>query len=163
MKEKTSTFHSRRRLLFGLASLGASLPVNSYGLTEPKHQSESRLLTAIVDTIVPADHTPGAVDAQIDKMLRKNMQKQKSISEQMTRLSIVVGKIALTKYRRVFYELDVDQRESILSGLLTRSAPHIARADLLSMRQFVLTQFYRSQEGRKSINYVLPSHYPAYN
>ena len=163
MKEKVSR-NARRRLLFGLATLGTGLSVSRRGLGQSRLQSleQEKMLSAIVDTVVPADHTPGALDAKIDKLVSKRMQELGDFEKQMLRLSSMVSKASLAKYRRDFYKLSLGQRELILNALLALGAPKIVRADLKKLRQFVLTEFYHSKEGRESINYVLPSHYPTY-
>ncbi len=152
-------------MLLGSTALGLGSVLASYLMTRgyrPKLTPEEKILRSMVDTIVPADSTPGAVDAGIDILLGKAMRSQRNLSPRVERVSAVIDKTALAENRRGFTELDLGQREAILNKIISARNSPLIRGDLLSIRQFVLTKFYSSNKGRESINYVLPAHYPSY-
>jgi len=157
MAELITVFSTRRRFLLGTSA--SVLAIGTYAVLRPTPLTpEQKTLRSIVDTIVPSDEFAGALDVGIDQKAVAEMQNKPATNKQTLALIDAVNQASLNQYRKAFYSLDIDQRETLLNKMLERGSPKVSQAN-----RFVLHEFYTSTQGHASLNYQLPAHYPAYN
>jgi len=162
MTELKTGFSTRRRFLLGTSA--SVLAIGTYAVLRPTPLTpEQKTLRSIVDTIVPSDEFAGALDVGIDQKAVAEMQNKPATNKQTLALIDAVNQASLNQYRKAFYSLDIDQRETLLNKMLERGSPKVSQANLNRFRRFVLREFYTSTQGHASLNYQLPAHYPAYN
>ncbi len=164
------TKSTRRRFL--LASSAATLGIGSTiyyrNRTQMRNASNptQNTLSAIIDTIVPAAITSaeqkGALDLKIDISIRDVASNAPKFNEQLQRINQAVDQSALRDHQRKFARLDIDQREALLTRILTSAENRQLRIDLTALRNSVMLRYYRSAAGRQHLAYTLPSDYPNY-
>ena len=77
---------------------------------------QAQLVSALVDTLLPKTDTPGGIDVKVDMLIdliyAKTMdeEEQKNIAKDMD----AFNDTCVSKFGKVFHELDVDQRTAIL-------------------------------------------------
>ena len=122
---------------------------------------ETKTLISIIDTIIPQDEFAGAIGIGLDIELQKQVEQKPKIKELITR--IVKNVAGVSSHQGAFFELNVDQRESLLNSIIKDSTKPIQRRDLVLLRNMLITSFYQSEIGTASIGYVLPASYPAFS
>lgn len=162
---------TRRRFFSKVAALAVGLlGVTACGEeTETSLSSEPdrKLLDAFVDTIVPNDQDPGAVEAGIpDELLARFEEKQQEKKEAMVLLD-TIDLIAKNKFNTGFKKLTLRQREKVL-GLIIQGRDRKdqpARNTLQHLRTRIIRFFYLSPAGRTMLAYTppYPMGYPDYN
>lgn len=161
--------NSLRRSLSLLALL-PSLPILNRVFNTEVYAAEtlasvSLRFAALVDTIVPADESPGAIDLGLDKQ----------ILEQISRNSVFFGRVestlsaldgqSINQFHQLFLNLNLEQRTAIVNQLLqTRGRSTEDQIILSSLREKVITAFYRHQTAFDMLAYHPPSQggYPDY-
>ena len=128
--------------------------------TDPTPQDLTRI--SLIDTIIPADQSVGAIDLGLDTQLTEEMASQPKAKEWVDRMVNSVSQMCLAQHRKQFRDLDIDQREQFISKLLAKSANTIIGNDLRRLRSLLLTRYYRSEVGAATIGFYLPAHYPSY-
>jgi hypothetical protein len=119
---------------------------------------------AIVDTIVPADEDPGAVEAGVPQALRENFVREPWRKKEYREIVGAVDAAARARYGRSFAALDLEPRTEILHQLLRDKDAGDARSYLAFLRVAVLRQFYASPAGQSMIGYTPPRYgYPDYH
>lgn len=162
---------TRRRFFSKVAALAVGLlGVTACGKeTETSLSSEPdrKLLDAFVDTIVPNDQDPGAVEAGVtDKLLVRFEEKQEEKKNAMAMLASI-DLIANNKFNTGFKNLNLDQREKVLyifqHSRDKKDQP--ARNTLQHLRTRIIRSFYLSPAGRTMLAYTppYPMGYPDYN
>ena len=148
----------------GLAAAGLLAQYQFRGRTkakpEPTPSTDQQQLAAIIDTLIPADEFPGALDIGLDQRLFDLIS---SDAKWKTRADIVrdaVQQRTLRTKRRAFYELPQEDREEVLFDIWRENTPR--KREFGRLRSIIMDWFYTSPEGRQSVNYQLPAHYPAY-
>jgi len=136
---------------------------------QPAHHAT---LSSLVDTIVPADEFPGALDLKLDDKLFDSMNGDKMNGDKMNsnkmsrikfkKLAESIDNLTLSTERKKFTQLNLDQRETLLEDILKNDITLITRHDLYQLRSVILKWYYSTQQGRQSLGYLLPSDYPAY-
>lgn len=127
---------------------------------KPTSQDLTRI--SLVDTIIPADQSVGAIDLGLDTMLTDEMASQPKAKEWVERMVHSVSQICLAQHRKEFRDLDIDQREQFVTELLANKVNVITWNDLRRLRSLLLTWYYHSEEGAATIGFYLPAHYPSY-
>jgi len=118
---------------------------------------------SILDTIIPRDDYPGAIDLGLNKKLRGWLNKNERRANRFKALLETVSHKAHSLHQRPFNSLSVDQRETLLTSLLDRKNAGNnqnalrTRSTLLRVRRQIMTWYYGSIEGQRSIGYQLPS------
>ena len=161
---------TRRRFLLASSTLALSLgglaAINRNNNAKPMHHTNSSALGVIVDTIVPSgilnNEQPGALDIGIDKTLEAIANKKPKFKAQLGRVTQQVNEEALRQYQSPLLALDIDQRETLLSALLTQTQRQPLRVGLMTIRNSVLNLYYSNSAGHKVLGYTLPAHYPNY-
>lgn len=157
-----------RRHLFKLgflsyfSSLIISRPVQAQALSIVDIENGFR---ALVDTIVPADESPGAVDAGVDRRLfsriRKNANYLKLIGETVG----VLDKLAAQRGNVIFAQLALPVRTDIIIRVLDSRKQFLnASRQVNALRTQILTEFYASELAFTMLDYHPPSQggYPDY-
>lgn len=132
---------TRREALYGIAAV-ATLPVLGASAPAPKHFSEDdfKLLTAVVDLIIPRTETPGAADAgvplYIDRVAGNKPSVRETLQQGLASLRAAGFENAtperrvelLTSSDRPFFklakDLTVDSYYSTREGLVTELGYH---------------------------------------
>ncbi len=116
-------------------------------------------LESVVDTVVPADEHPGAVEAgiaaQIENRLRRQTRKRELYEYGRNRLD----RLGLERYGKVFSELDIERREETLISLSTEDGKQDGRRDryfFYTVRSDVLRRYYASPAGQRAVGYRPP-------
>lgn len=157
---------SRRRLTLGAGAvlLGSSIALPVYFKARPSRSEPQPAIdsfsAALVDTVVPADDYPGALDIGLHGKLLEYATQQPKWQARLVLVEAAIDKLALSTHKQAFSKLAIDQRETLLLDLLQRVSP--LRHEVARFRHLVLAWYYASPEGRASVAYQLPANYPAY-
>ena len=157
---------SRRRLTLGAGALlvGSGIVLPAYFKAKPNsdkvHATVVNFSTALVDTLVPADDSAGALDIGLHLRLLERTAQEPKWAERLVLIETAIDKLALGTHRKPFSKLGLDQRESLLVELLQRHSP--LQQTVRRFRHLILMWYYASTEGRASAGYQLPADYPAY-
>ena len=136
---------------------------NITGSIEPDRQ----LLDAFVDTIVPKDQDPGAVEAGVtDELLAWFDEKPEEKTKAMEMLA-TIDSVANNKFKNSFKKLKLEQREKVLD-LTIRSRDkkyHPSRSSIQRLRSRIMQAFYMSPTGWEMLSYTapFPGGYPDYS
>jgi len=162
---------ARRRFFSKVAVLAAGwLGVTACGKeTETSLSSEPdrKLLDAFVDTIVPRDTDPGAVEAGIPDQLLAQLDKKESEKKRVFEMLNTIDRFANKHFFAGFKTLSLDQREKVLD-LVNRSRNKIdqpARESIFRLRARIIRAFYLSPTGWAMLAYSapFPGGYPDYS
>ena len=171
---------SRRRFFTRVATLTmGSLAVAACGKEDDRAANVAKenntaslepgrpLLDAFVDTIVPKDQDPGAVEAGVtDELLAWFEEKPEEKTKAMEML-VTIDHVAKNKFSNTFRNLKLDQREKVLD-LTIRSRDskyHPARNSIQRLRSRIIRAFYMSPTGWAMLGYSapFPGGYPDYS
>ncbi|MFW2439296.1 MAG: gluconate 2-dehydrogenase subunit 3 family protein [Arenicellales bacterium] len=130
----------------------------------PAHTSsntDGNLLNAFVDTIVPEDQDPGAVEAGIPDQLLAHFIKEPEAGERAQAMLKAIDGIALSIFQSPFMQLALKQREMVLDIMLKNNEEKhkSARTTLLRLRARIIKAFYSSPTAWEMLAYSAP--YPA--
>lgn len=134
----------------------------SYAQNHDRIYDQFKLL---VDTCVPRDDFPGAVDEDIDQKLFEEISKNENHLQRVQELLSDIDKISRSQFSQQFLELGVSKRADLLGKLLTdKTLTPNQRAELSFLRAHVLQMFYISETGFAMLDYHPPSQggYPDY-
>lgn len=124
------------------------------------------LLEAMVDTFVPRDQDPGAVEAGVPDNLLETFADNHRLAAHGEALMARLDAIAREQYGMPFAVLDIDRREKILNQVYrSRDAINRAARDaVLWMRVEILSAFYLTPVGQAVLGYhpPYPRGYPDY-
>ncbi len=151
-------------MLSAIPILGnASLRANTAIADSPSSvQDQFRIL---VDTCVPRDDYPGAVDEGIDRKLLSEISANPIHLKRVHDLLIDIDKLSRSQFKQVFVDLELSNRTRLLDRLLNdKTLVPDQRAELSYLRARVLQLFYTSESGFAMLDYHPPSHggYPDY-
>ena len=170
-----------RRRFFGrlvaaaVASLGLSAcereKPQSAGYPAEKEDTaagiDRQLLDAFVDTLVPKDQDPGAVEAGIPEQLLARFAEKPEQAEKAAAMLSTIERVAIKKYNESFRQLDLERREMVLRMIVRSrdSNDHPARDNIRHLRSKVVRDFYQSPVGWEMLGYTppFPGGYPDYN
>jgi len=161
---------SRRRFFFAssVVTIGIGSAIYHANTARLRNSVDSKqdTLSSIIDTILPAGaaspEQKGALDLNIDASIRDIASKKPKFGEQLQRLTQGVNQSALSDYQRDFIKLNVNQREALLTQILSQASKRQLRNDLNTLRNSILLRYYTSASGRQHLAYTLPSDYPNY-
>ena len=151
---------TRRRFALGLGTLTAAAGAGVLG-SGILNKRELSLIAAILDAILPADESPGALDLSLDQQFEKLCQRDSKWQRTSSLLQTAINQSALSQHRQSFAQISAQQREALLVELLERNS--VVRSELNRLRLLLFDWYYSSPAGHASLGYQLPSHYPAYN
>lgn len=115
-------------------------------------------LTALVDTIVPADEDPGAVAAGIHLALLEKIKEDRWHHAVYAKGLANIDALARQRHGKRFAELDLEARDELLVSLVREFKPEYndARRCFVTARHAVLTRFYTSPAGWRVLEYRPP-------
>jgi len=163
-----SSFSPKRRIMLGgCAAIGIGVVLyrafnGTVKETVNKKTSHQITLSSLVDTIVPADDFPGALDLKLDEKLFDSMKNSDKQRTNFQKLAESIDNLTLSTERKKFTDLSLDDRENLLGDILQKNIKLITRHNLMNLRHITLKWYYSTREGRQSLGYLLPSEYPAY-
>jgi len=153
----------KRRLLQAMAAAPLlPLPRARAKSGKPAPEREQTIdfpaLTALVDAIVPADDTPGAVAAGVHSQMRDVIARDRWQRQIYERGFEVFNTIARARDGKPFAHLDLQQRVDLLQSLLrSQKSEHAAGLQcFLNAREEVLRRFYSSPAGWNILGYQPP-------
>jgi hypothetical protein len=125
------------------------------------------LFYAFVDTIVPVDEDPGAVEAGVaDELLAWFISKPEE-GEKTSHMLMAIDQAARKRFDLPFQELGLINRSKILKAIKRSRnvARHPARDTIQRLRARIVRGFYLSPTGRAMLGYAppFPAGYPDYN
>ena len=157
---------SRRRLTLGAGALllGSGIVLPVYFRAKPNSGESQTVINsfsaALVDTLVPADDSAGALDISLHLKLLEHTAQQPKWHERLILVQTAIDKLALSTHQQAFNKLGLDQRETLLLELLQRKSP--LQQEVARFRQLIVMWYYASPEGSASVGYQLPADYPAH-
>lgn len=128
---------------------------------------DRQLLDAFVDTLVPKDQDPGAVEAGIPEQLLARFAEKPEQAEKAAAMLSTIERVANKKFSKSFRQLDLERREKVLRMIVRSrdSSDHPARDNIRRLRSEVVRDFYQSPVGWAMLGYAppFPGGYPDYN
>ncbi len=161
---------ARRRFFSKVAAL-ATLASGTFFVTACERQADEednrttssiddrrQQLGAFVDTIVPRDTDPGAVEAGIPDELFAQLDKKEGEKKRVFEMLNTIDRFANKHFNAGFKTLSLDQREKVLD-LVNRSRNKIdqpARESIFRLRARIIRAFYLSPTGWAMLAYSAP-------
>ena len=142
----------------------ANVARSSAGAAEIESTLPARTLVAVVDTIVPRDRDPGAVDAGVPDRIAESVAKDAALQTLYREGLALVEALAREREATEFAALDVEARERIMGSLAGRAGQRstVGASFYRQVRADVLTHYWASEVGQRAVGYDLPSGgYPA--
>ena len=125
------------------------------------------MLDAVVDTIVPKDQDPGAVEAGVTDSLLELFDQSEHMRQHANAMLSRAEVVAQHKYHKPFHRLGLKRREGILHRTLhSRHKDDQAASRAISvLRGHVIEAFYESPIGQSVVGYYppYPGGYPDYH
>jgi len=132
--------------------------------TDPNVVYDARF-TALIDTFIPADETPGAIDLGLERPLLKQLRSNPKYFGEIVQMLESLNARSEAQYGEEFEAATLAQRTVVVSDALRpgRQSDDISRI-ISSMRARSLTAFYSSDAAFKMLDYHPPSQggYPDY-
>jgi len=127
--------------------------------------SESGMTTlqAIIDTIIPVDEYPGALEVGVESKLMQYASAYPQWEADIPWLVEQLDELALGTDNVAFNALNLSQREYLLGSVLKLKFGSRLFISLELVRQRVNKWYYTSAAGLASLAYLPPSQYPAYS
>jgi len=156
----------RRQFLSGLvaSAMLANVAPGPAGADELESSLLTGTLVAVVDTIVPRDRDPGAVDAGVPDRIAQSLVNDGDLRVLYREGLALVEALAQERGSTAFAALDVRERERIIGSLAGRAGQRSTQAASFyrQVRADVLKYYWASEVGRRAVGYDLPSGgYPA--
>lgn len=125
--------------------------------------------SALTDALIPADDSlgkisAGALDLNIDQTLKEKAQQDTTWQSRIELLEKNANAFAAQYFKQPFVELNQDNKETVLHLLFSFKdvSDHQQLLEHLSFKQEVMSLYYNSPQGHKSLGYVPPYKYPTY-
>ena len=119
-------------------------------------------LQAIVDTLIPADTQPGALDIGLETRLRDYASRNPDWHANLSRLVAASDTLALKVHGKLFKALGLGKRERLLEPVLLGQVDVRYMSDLSLCFGLLKRWYYSSTAGFAVLGYVPPSQYPSY-
>ena len=152
-----TTYSAKRRLFLSRLALTLSSASMVAGCAQAP-VSEEQTWRSIVDTIIPRDEHPGALDLDLDAALLKMMNLNPNKFSHVSSLPANLDRLTKLSHSAQFAQLPLPEREQTLLTILYDGSVTNKRA-LLVVRAYILQWYYRSETGHKSIGYLPPNKY----
>jgi len=122
-------------------------------------------MRALVDTIVPADESPGALTLGVDTMLFSRIRTNSNYLQLIADTIATLDALAVEQADLAFSKLELSQRTSLVARVLSsrKQFPEAGR-QINALRAQILTEFYASELAFTMLDYHPPSQggYPDY-
>ena len=149
-------------LLFPLAH--AKDIVEAVDIVEKERLLDSGF-TALIDTFVPADETPGAIDLGIDLPILARIRTNQKYLNVIEQMFDDLNTLMQEQHEKRFEVATLAQRTDVVSRILYSSVQYKdAKIQLSSLRTSTLSMFYSSEAAFEMLDYHPPSQggYPDY-
>jgi hypothetical protein len=123
------------------------------------------LFSAVIDTFVPQDAYPGALDLGIDQRMLTKINSNKNYHKQIYILLSAIHELAKQQYSAAFETLDVEERSLLIShAMRANTTDKATRLSLHSLQIKTFNAFYTSEPAYQMLDYHPPSQggYPDY-
>ena len=155
-------FLERLALLLGITATGSALPDGgAWG-----SNIDTADLEALLDTLIPADRDPGALEAGVLEVIAGRIDREPVMATRYRRLLAWIAQQSARLHREPFHRLPADKRDSLLSDLYYSSSGDLAQAsvDLHVVLDDCFHAFYSSPAAERVIGYHPPIEggYPGY-
>ena len=120
---------------------------------------------ALIDTFVPADETPGAIDLGIDLPILARIRTNQEYLNVIEQVFDDLNALMQEQYEKRFEVATLAQRTDVVSRVLRSSVQYKnAKIQLSSLRTSTLSAFYSSEAAFEMLDYHPPSQggYPDY-
>ncbi|GMR06978.1 MAG: hypothetical protein BMS9Abin25_1624 [Gammaproteobacteria bacterium] len=129
-------------------------------------QLNRKTLDALVDTFVPKDQDPGAVEAGVSDVLLESFEKNEDMKQRGVILLARVDLLAQHKHDRPFHRLELRLREQIIHEMQysRREEDQSVRLAIMTLGSKIIYAFYLSPTGQAMLGYhpPYPRGYPGY-
>lgn len=155
---------TRRGFFSRVFSLVAAAGLSACG--RGQRALDADVLEAVLDTLIPADEAPGAVQAGVPGRILDRIATDSVSANRYRRLLSWIDKTSRSEYRKGFEALPMQQRERLLHELYDSSGSELAqlRIDLHVILKQCFHEFYSSSAAAQVIGYHPPIEggYPEY-
>ena len=114
---------------------------------------DKRVLVALVDTLVPTDESPGAIDLGVHERLLDAARNSSQLRRQLRVGAQWLNQSAQRAFEDHFGELDLERREQIVAQLVEAGEQD---GFFRSVRSFVMRDYYAHAEVFASLHYSGP-------
>ncbi len=121
--------------------------------------------STLIDTFVPADDAPGAIDLGIDRVLLEQVNSNSDYLNKVTQSLQMLHESATEKYHQPFDRISLAQRTRLVEYFLSSREDTNTHLQLTSLRLKTMTKYYTSAAAFEMLNYHPPSQggYPDYD
>ena len=155
-----------RRTFLKLLSLALALPYPGRLFAASMGHDTAAILTAFLDTLMPADETPAASELGVDKTLLDKAETDRRYRRLLTRGCDWLDNMAVNTYQTHFTALTEQQRIHVVK-LMERSEPGtLARVFFSRLRTDLFEHYYSQPASWKGLDIdrpPQPNGYPDYN
>jgi len=148
------------------AILVAPLGVSVAGCQGKRSGIDAASLEALLDTFIPADQDPGALQASVPAAIMKRIRSDRVAFTRYDRLLTWISQRSIELHQRPFSRLDPVARHELVEGLYRSSGRDWAqlRIDVHIALEHCLHAFYSSPAAERVIGYHPPiaGGYPGY-
>lgn len=156
---------SRRGFFARVLGLLGGISLAGCGRAHPEFDVDT--LEAVLDTLIPADEDPGALEAGVPAAIARRIENDPVGDKRYRRLIEWVSGRARELHRRRFAELSLQQRDRLLKELYHSRGSGLAqlRIDLNVVVKQCFHEFYSSSAAKQVIGYHPPIEggYPDYH
>lgn len=162
---------SRRDFMswIGSGAVAWALTVPAWSSAQPdaaKMEARKAVLDTVLDTMIPADDTPGAREAGVAHLIDAMAETNAALRHYLNALLDEVERAAMARDDQPFTLLPLTTRESILREVFASSDEERreARTGFMMLRGDVFAFYYLSDAGRATLGYEtpFPRGYPDY-
>ena len=156
----------RRALIASLIGIAISVPfIKKLWFSRAIGHKPEANFSALIDTFVPADQYPGALDLKIDKKLINKVKKSEDYWTQITQYLRTVDQLSVDTFGINFSEALLEQRTNIIETLLDDDSNVELQVQLKTLKNQTFTLFYSTQPAFDMLSYHPPSQggYPDYD
>lgn len=155
-----------RRAFIKLLSLGLLLRYPPALFAEAGLQEHKKILTAFLDTLMPADETPAASELRIDQTLLQKSEENGQYRRLLQHGCNWLEKTAQRQYRAGFANLTEQQRVGIVKSMEQARSRSIARVFFVRVRTDLFEHYYSHPDSWKGLGIDRPPQpegYPDYD
>jgi hypothetical protein len=117
-------------------------------------------LALILDTLLPADEYPGALELGYEHRLSQQINTDSAKFGYLSGFAEQIDVASKRHHKKAFSALSVEQREALLEQILETGA-QMTQRNLIRLRSLIFRWYYGSAQGQRSLGYLAPATYPA--
>ncbi len=157
---------SRRAVIVSIIGVAMSVPFIKK-LFPPRsiNHDPNANFSALIDTFVPADQYPGALDLEIDKKLMGKVKKTEGHWDLVAQYLNIVDQLSIDTLGKNFSNALLEQRTNLIETVLDDDSNVELQLQLKTLKNQTFTLFYTSQTAFDMLAYHPPSQggYPNYD